>query len=101
VIEYFGNTQYKKIVMELEKFEQAKKVKENLDRLERQKCKLELALESCSLGVTIEFSPSKAFLSRKDEVSVYSKDAIKEMISKELESLNGEIELVKEEFEKV
>ncbi len=42
--------------MELEKFEQAKKVKENLDRLERQKHKLESALESCSLGVTIEFS---------------------------------------------
>ena len=87
--------------MELEKFEQAKKVKENLDRLERQRYKLESALESCSLGVTIEFSPSNAFLSRKDEVSVYSKDAIKEMISKELERLNGEIELVKEEFEKV
>ena len=89
------------MVMELEKFEQAKKVKENLDRLERQKRKLELALESCSLGVTIEFSPSKAFLSRKDEVSVYNKDAIKEMISKELEGLNEQIGLVKEEFEKV
>jgi hypothetical protein len=87
--------------MELEKFEQAKKVKENLDRLERQKYKLESALESCSLNVTIEFNPSKVFLTRKDEVSVYSKDAIREMISKELERLNGEIELVKEEFEKV
>jgi hypothetical protein len=62
---------------------------------------LELALESFSLGVTIEFSPSKAFLSRKDEVSVYNKDAIKEMISKELEGLNDQIGLVKEEFEKV
>jgi archaellum component FlaC len=87
--------------MELEKFEQAKKIKEDLDRLERQKHKLESALQSCSLGVTIEFRPSKAFPSRKDEVSVYSKDAIKEMISKELERLNSEIELVKEEFEKV
>jgi hypothetical protein len=87
--------------MELEKFEQAKKIKENLDRLERQKSKLESALESCSLGVTIEFNPSKAFLTRKDEVSVYDKDAIKEMISKELERLNGKIELVKQEFEKV
>ena len=87
--------------MELEKFEQAKKIKEELDRLERQKYKLESALKSCSLGVTIEFSPSKAFLSRKDEVSVYNKDAIKEMISKELEGLNEQIGLVKEEFEKV
>jgi hypothetical protein len=51
--------------------------------------------------VTIGFNPSKVFLTRKDEVSVYNKDAIKEMISKELERLNGEIELVKQEFEKV
>jgi len=87
--------------MELEKFEQAKKVKENLDRLERQKRKLESALESCSLGVTIEFSPSKAFLTRKEEVTIYNREVIREMISKELERLNGEIELVKEEFEKV
>jgi len=87
--------------MELEKFEQAKKVKEDLDRLERQKRKLESALESCSLGVTIEFSPSKAFLTRKDEVTIYNREVIREMISKELERLNGEIELVKEEFEKV
>ena len=87
--------------MELEKFEQAKKVKENLDRLERQRYKLESALESCSLNVTIGFNPSKVFLTRKDEVSVYNKDAIKEMISKELERLDVEIMLVKEEFENV
>jgi hypothetical protein len=87
--------------MELEKFEQAKKVKENLDRLERQKYKLESALESCSLNVTIEFNPSKVFLTRKDEVSVYSKDAIREMVTKELDRVNEEIDLVKKEFEKV
>jgi hypothetical protein len=69
--------------------------------LERQKYKLETALESCSLNVTIEFNPSKVFLTRKDEVSVYNKGAIKEMISKELERLDEEIKLVKEEFEKV
>jgi hypothetical protein len=87
--------------MELEKFEQAKKVKEDLDRLERQKRKLESALESCSLNVTIEFSPSKAFLTRKDEVTIYNREVIREMISKELERLESEIELIKEEFEKV
>jgi hypothetical protein len=87
--------------MELEKFEQAKKIKEDLDRLERQKRKLESALESCSLNVTIGFNPSKVFLSRKDEVNIYNREFIREMISKELERLNGEIELVKEEFEKV
>ena len=86
--------------MELEKFEQAKKVKENLDRLERQKYKLEVAFKSCSLGVTIGYSTGGAF-PRKDEVSIFTKDAIKEMISKELQSLEEQIDLVKEEFEKV
>jgi hypothetical protein len=87
--------------MELEKFEQAKKLKEDLDRLERQKRKLESALESCSLNVTIEFSPSRAFLTRKDEVSIYTKDLIKELVSKELEMLNHQIEFKKEKFENV
>jgi len=87
--------------MELEKFEQAKKIKEDLDRLERQKRKLESALESCSLNVTIEFNASNAFLSRKEEVTIYNREVIREMISKELERLNGEIELIKEEFERI
>ena len=86
--------------MELEKFEQASKIKENLDRLERQKHKLESSLKSCSLGVKIEFVYTGAFR-RKDEVSVYTKDFIKELVSKELDRLNNEIELVKEEFEKL
>ena len=85
--------------MELEKFEQAKKVKEDLDRLERQKRKLEYALDSCRLGVTISFTQGP--FNRKDEVSVYGKDAIKEMITKELERVAEEIELIKKEFEKI
>jgi hypothetical protein len=86
--------------MELEKFEQAKKVKEDLDRLERQKRKLELAFKSCSLGVTIEYSTGGVY-PRKDEVSFYNKEVIKEMITKELERLEEEIDLVKEEFERI
>ena len=86
--------------MELEKFEQAKKVKENLDRLERQKYKLETAFKSCSLGATIGYSTGGAF-PRKDEVSLFNKEAIKEMISVELQRLGVEIGLVKEEFEKL
>jgi hypothetical protein len=86
--------------MELEKFEQAKKVKEDLDRLERQKYKLESALKSCSLGVTVGFTHSGPF-PRKDELSFYNKNIIKEMVSKELERVIEEMELVKEEFEKV
>jgi len=86
--------------MELEKFEQAKKVKEDLDRLERQKYKLEAAFNSCSLGVTIGFTHRGGF-SRKDEVSFYNKEVIKEMIVRELRRLGEEIDLVKEEFEKI
>jgi hypothetical protein len=86
--------------MELEKFEQAKKVKEDLDRLERQKYKLESALKSCGLSVTIGFTHSGPF-ARKGEVSFYNKEIIKEMIAKELERVTKEIELVKKEFENV
>jgi hypothetical protein len=83
--------------MELEKFEQAKKVKERLDILEIQKTKLERALKSCSLGATIIYSTGGEFRN-KGEVSLWNKEFIKEMISKELERLNGEIIYVKEEF---
>jgi exonuclease VII small subunit len=86
--------------MELEKFEQAKKIKENLEKLERQKYKLEAALKSCRLSVTVEFTHSGAF-PRKDEVSFYHGNLIKEMIVKELEIVTKEIESVEKEFEKV
>ena len=86
--------------MELEKFEQAKKVKENLERLKTQKHKLESALKSCSLGVTIKYTSEGQFRT-PGEVGLYDKEIIKEMISKVLEKLDEEINLVKEEFEKV
>lgn len=86
--------------MELEKFEQSKKVKEDLDRLERQKYKLESALKSCGLSVTIGFTHSGPF-ARKGEVSFYNKEVIKEMIARELRRLGEEIDLVKEEFENI
>jgi hypothetical protein len=86
--------------MEFEAFEKAKKVKEKLDRLENQKYKLERAFKSCSLGVKIEYSTGFE-LRINDEVVLYNKEAIKEMIAKELERLKGEIELVKEEFENI
>jgi len=86
--------------MEAEKFEQAKKIKGDLDRLETQKYKLESALKSCGLGVKVEYSKGGSF-PRKDEVSLYNRDLIKEMITKALERLNEEIDLVKEEFERL
>lgn len=86
--------------MEIEKFEQAKIIKENLDKLERQKYKLESSLKSCGLSATIGFTHSGAF-KRKAEVSFYNKEIIIEMITKELERLNKEIELVNKEFESI
>lgn len=86
--------------MEIEKFEQAKKIKENLERLERQKYKLESSLKSCMLGVTISFTHSGAF-NRKDEVSLYNKEAIREMINTEIKRVSEEIELVREEFKSI
>jgi hypothetical protein len=68
--------------------------------LERQKYKLEYALKSCGLSVTIGFTHSGGF-NRKGEVSFYNKEIIKEMVSKELDRVNEEIDLVKKEFEKV
>jgi len=86
--------------MELEKFEQAKKVKENLERLKTQKHKLESALKSCSLGVTINYTYGGKFRT-PGEVGLYDKEIIKEMISKVLKKLDEEINLVKEDFKKV
>jgi hypothetical protein len=95
------NTKFKnERIMELEKFERAKKVKEDLDRLERQKYKLDEALKGCRLSVTVGFTHTGPF-SRKGEVSFFDREIIKEMISKELDRVNQEIDLVKKEFEKV
>ena len=84
--------------MEIEKFEQAKKIKESLDRLETQKQRLESVLKSCGVGVTIGYTRGGSFPS-KQEVSLYNKELIKEMVTKELIRLGEEIESVKKEFE--
>lgn len=86
--------------MEIEKFEQAKIIKENLDKLERQKYKLESSLKGCGLGVKIEFTNPGPFMIKGD-VSFNNKEIIIEMITKELERLNKEIELVNKEFESI
>jgi hypothetical protein len=52
------------------------------------------------LSVTIGFTHPGGF-NRKGEVSVYNKELIKEMVTKELERLVEEIELTKKEFENV
>jgi len=86
--------------MEVEKFEQAKKIKENLMRLKIRKYKLESAFNSFSLSVKIEFVHSGNF-KRKDELWLSDENVIREMISKELETLKENINLVEEEFNKL
>jgi len=86
--------------MELDKFEKAKKVKDDLDRLQTQKYKLEYSLKSCSLGATIAYSKGGEYRS-KGEINIYNTGAIREMLSKELERVNEEIELVNKEFENI
>jgi hypothetical protein len=86
--------------MEVEKFEQAKKIKENLERLKIRKYKLESAFNSFSLLTKIEFVHSGNF-KRKDEVWLSDEKVIREMISKELETLKENIKLVEEEFNKL
>jgi hypothetical protein len=61
---------------------------------------LESALKSCSLGVTIKYTYGGKFQTT-GEVGLYDKEIIKEMMIKVLEKLDEEINLVKEEFEKV
>ena len=86
--------------MELEIFKQAKSIKENLDNLERQKYKLESALKSCRLSVTIEFNRPGGFI-RTDEVSFKNEEIIREMISKEIDRVAIEIEELQTQFNKL
>ena len=84
--------------MTTQKFEEIKKLKEELDRLNRQKNKLEQALKSCRVEVNIKYNKVGAF-PRNDEVMVYNSDFIKEMIVNVLDELNVKIELKQNEFE--
>ena len=63
-------------------------------------CSQNTLSQSCGLSVTIGFTHPGGF-NRKGEVSVYNKELIKEMVTKELERLVEEIELTKKEFENV
>lgn len=85
--------------MELEKFEEAKKIKEDLDKFESQKHKLEWALKSCSLSATIGYSVGS--MGKKGELYISDKQLIKEMLNKELDNVNQKIEETKILFEKL
>ena len=85
--------------MEIEKFEEAKKLKEQLDRLKLQKRKLNEALTTCSLGVqvTYKFGP----FNRECEINISNTELIKEMLEKELDGINKELVDMEIKFEKL
>lgn len=85
--------------MELNKFEEAKKIKEELDRLERQKRKLNEVLISCSLGVQVSYKVG--VFNRDGDVNIYNTKIIKEMLEKELDSVNQKIVETAETFENI
>lgn len=85
--------------MELNKFEEAKKIKEELDRLKLQKRKLNEALISCSLGVQVSYKVG-AF-NRDGDINIYNTKLIKEMLEKELDSVNQKIVETTETFENI
>ncbi len=85
--------------MEIEKFEEAKKLKEQLDRLKLQKRKLDEALTSCSLGVHVSYKVGP--FNRNGEINIYNTELIKEMLEKELDGINEELVDMEIKFEKL
>ena len=85
--------------MEIEKFEEAKKLKEQLDRLKLQKRKLDEALTSCSLGVQVDYKVGP--FNRSGEINIYNTKIIKEMLEKELDGINKELDDMESKFERI
>jgi uncharacterized Fe-S cluster-containing MiaB family protein len=85
--------------MEFENFERAKKLNEQIVRLEHRKRKLEESMKSNCLSVTV-FYTAGPFLG-DDEVRLQNTDNIKEMILREIRDTSIEIESLKEEFESI
>ena len=85
--------------MKIEKFEEAKKLKEQLDRLKLQKRKLDEALTSCSLGVRVAYKVGS--FNREGEINIYNTELIKEMLEKELDGINKELVDMEIKFEKL
>ena len=85
--------------MEIEKFEEAKKLKEQLDRLKLQKRKLDEALTSCSLGAHVSYKVGS--FNRNGEINIYNTELIKEMLEKELDGINEELVDMEIKFEKL
>ena len=85
--------------MEIEKFEEAKKLKEQVDRLKLQKRKLNEALTTCSLEVQVayKFGP----FNRECEINISNTELIKEMLEKELDGINNELVDMEIKFEKL
>jgi hypothetical protein len=84
--------------MDIEKFEEAKKIKEHIDILKRRKYGLELAIKSNSLSVQVSY---KEDYDRPALLYIHDRNFIKEMMEKELDSVNQELLEKQEKFEKL
>ena len=85
--------------MELEKFEEAKILKEHIDKVQNKKRKLESALKSCSLNVIVTSRVGPH--GRIEEVHIHDTNLIKEMLKKEIENINQELLETQNKFEEI
>ena len=85
--------------MEFENFERAKKLNEQIVRLEHRKRKLEESIKSCSPSVVVFYTVGP--FTRNSEVGLQNTDNVKEMILREIRDTSIEIENLKEEFENI
>ena len=91
-----GSFKVRDIQREIDKLQGKKEV---LDRLERQKRKLNEVLISCSLGVQVSYKVG--VFNRDGDVNIYNTKIIKEMLEKELDSVNQKIVETAETFENI
>lgn len=78
------------------KFNEAKSLKENIDKLKRRQRGLEEALKSCFISAVLNYSTGS--LPRKTEVSLYDKEGIRDLIKKEHDGITLAIADLEKEF---
>jgi|694.fasta_scaffold00105_46 hypothetical protein len=78
------------------KFKEAKELQEKINTLKFRQRGLENALKSCSISAVVNYSTGS--FSRKNEVSLYDKEGIDDLIKKEYDSITLEILDLEKEF---
>jgi SpoVK/Ycf46/Vps4 family AAA+-type ATPase len=78
------------------KFKEAKKLQEKINTLKFRQRGFEEALKACSISAVLTYSTGS--FSRKNEVSLYDKEGIDDLIKKEYDSITLEILDLEKEF---